>query len=285
MTRLDMLEINNHTARKVMEILIVILISGCLAWWIKNLVKKRAAARLPIIKEIDEAAPAVYKDYQDELWRKPLHGLNDEERIIRRAHEAFNAERKKRNADYQAKKAALIADKKKIARATDFVKTSHLDLALPFIQEETKSWPSWSKMDEGQLEAPVAASDINGSTEGSINSRWVEFRANSGPLYKIGIEEIGIEESRMSADDVYQYGIITLSVDGEEVLSMSVRRNVAKEWEIWNFLSVESLKVGSWIEDFIYLYNVFRSQKEKKSEDRHHDYVRKRAERIDFKDG
>jgi hypothetical protein len=89
----------------------------------------------------------------------------------------------------------------------------------------------------------------------------------------------------MTADDDYQYGSMTLSVDGEEVLSMSVRRNLAKEWESWNFLSVDSLKVGSWIEDFIDLYNVFRSQEEKKSEDRHHDYVRKRAAKIDLKDG
>jgi hypothetical protein len=145
------------------------------------------------------------------LERKPIEESDQEEQIVRRAHDAFNTERDNRSAEYRAKKAALAADQKKITRATDFIKTSYLSHALPFVQEETQYWPSWSKMNESRCTAAMLVSDVDGSTKSGINDRWVEFRAEGGPLYKIGFKK-----SQMPANDDYEYGSMTLSVDGED---------------------------------------------------------------------
>ncbi len=87
---------------------------------------------------------------------------------------------------------------------------------------------------------------------------------------------------QMPMDGDYEYGSMTLSVDGEEVLGMFVRRDWTKEWANWQFSGVESLKVGSWIDGFMAFYNRLRSIKENKSEDRNDDYVRKNAAKIDL---
>jgi hypothetical protein len=260
-----------------MDWIIGLLIFGGLVWWLTSLSKKRTAAPAPILHETITPKPPVYKDYRDELERKPIEELDEEEQIIRRAHEAFNTERDNRTTEYQAKKAALAADEKKITRATDLIKTSYLSHALPFVQEETQHWPSWSKMDESRWTAPIPLSDVNESTTGGSNDRWVQFRADGGPLYKIGFVK-----SQMPMDGDYEYGSMTLSVDGEEVLGMFVRRDWTKEWANWQFSGVESLKVGSWIEGFMAFYNRLRSIKENKSEDRNDDYVRKKAAKIDL---
>ena len=257
-----------------MDWIIGLLIVGGIGWWLFK-PKIKVAAPLTPRPAAPEAPP--YEDYQDELERKPVGELDEEEQIVRRAHDAFNAERDSRTAEYRAKKAALSVDEKKIAQATDFIETSYLSLALPFVQEETQHWPSWFKMDESRWKAPMPLSDVDGSSSGGINDKWVEFRADGSPLYKIAFEK-----SRMPVDDDYEYGSMTLYVDGEEVLGMFVRRDWTKEWASWQFSIVESLKVGPWIEGFIAFYNRLRSIRENESEDRNDDHVRQKAAKIDL---
>lgn len=254
--------------------IIGISIVGGFVWWLYRPNKPAATAARSI-----EAAKPIYEDYQDKLERKPIDELDSEEQIIRRAHDAFNAERDNRTAEYRAKRDALAADEKKIARATDFIETSFLSLALPFVQDETAHWPSWSKMDASRWTARLPISDVDGTTTGGHDKNWVEFRPEGSPLYKVEFER-----SRMPVDDDYEYGSMTLSVDGEEVLGMFVRRDWTKEWSRWQFSIVESLKVGPWIEGFIAFYNRLRSINENQSEDSSGDYVREKAAKIDLGD-
>lgn len=257
-----------------MEWIIGIAMVSGFVWWLSRPGTPAATPTRPI-----EPAKPVYDDYQDQLERKPMEELDAEEQIIRRAHDAFNAERDNRALQYRAKRDALAADEKKIARATDFIETSFLSLALPFVQEETKHWPSWSKMAASRWAPPLPISEVDGTTTGGHNRTWVEFRAEGGPLYKVEFEP-----SRVPVDDDYEYGSMTLSVDGEEVLGMFVCRDWTKEWSKWQFSIVESLKVGPWIEGFVEFYNRLRSIDENMSEDSSGHYVRQKASKIDLGD-
>jgi len=260
-----------------MDWIIALLSFGALIWWLRSLSKKQTLGVTQTPHKPTASNPTVYQDYHEELVRKPIEKLDEEEQIIRRAHDAFAAERANRDREYRAKKASLAADEKKIQRATEFINTSYLSIALPFVQEETQHWPSWSKMDESRWKAPMQLSDVNGSTTSGTIDEWVEFRAEGGPLYKIGFEK-----SRRATDADYEYGYMTLFVDGEEVLAMFVKRDYHKEWARWYFSTVKSLKVGPWIEDFMAFYNRLRSTKENESEDRMDDYVREKAAKIDL---
>ena len=259
-----------------MDWIVGLLIIGGISWWLFR-PKPNVAVSTP--PPLEPPKPFVYKSYSDELERRPIEELDDEEQIVRRAHEAFKAERDNRTAQYRTKKAALAADERKIARATDLIKTSYLSLALPFVYEETQHWPSWSKMDESRWKPPMPLSEVEGSAGSDIAERWVEFRADGRALYKVRFEK-----SRMPIDDDYEYASLTLDVDGEEVLGMFVRRDWTKEWANWQFAVVETLKVGQWIEEFVAFYNQLRSIAENKSEDRNDDYVRQKAARIDLGD-
>ena len=134
-------------------------------------------------------------------------------------------------------------------------------------------------MDASKWTAPFPISDVDGTTTGGHEKNWVEFRAEGSPLYKVEFER-----SRMPMDDDFEYGSMTLYVDGEEVLGIFVRRDWTTEWSSWKFSMVESLKVGPRIEDFIAFYNRLRSIDENRSEDSHGDYVREKAAKIDLGD-
>ena len=257
-----------------MEWIIAIAVAGGFIWWLFRPTKHIAVASPSV-----EPAEPVYKNYVDALERKPMEGLDTEEQIIRRAHDAFKSEQDNRGTEYRAKRDALAADEKKIARATDFIESSFLSLALPFVHDETQYWSSWSKNDASKWTPPLPISDLDGSTTGGYDKHWVEFRAEGSPLYKIQFER-----SRMPVDDEFEYGSMTLFVDGEEVLGMFVRRDWSKEWSRWQFSIVESLQVAPWIEGFIAFYNRLRSIDESKSDDRRGDYVREKAAKIDLGD-
>jgi hypothetical protein len=260
-----------------LEFIVALLIVIGIVWWLFSQNKKMAQAA-PQQAAPQQVAPRThYKDYRDELEKRPIEELDEDEQIIRRAGDAFVAERETRQAEYRAKKAALAADKTKIAKAADFIKTSRLNLALPFVQEATQHWPSWSKMDASRWTAPMPLSDMDVSATGGFDHRWVQFRPDGGQLYKINFEK-----SRMPLDDDMEYASITLFVDNEDVLGMFVKRNWTKEWDRWAFEAVESLKVGPWIEGFMAFYNRLRSIEENKSEDRSNKYVSELAAKIDL---
>jgi hypothetical protein len=121
-------------------------------------------------------------------------------------------------------------------------------------------------------------SDIDGS-EGFSGDEWVEFRADGGPLYKINFQK---PSASMISDAKYRYSVIILSVNGEEVLGMSVSSDQSQEWPTWHFLDVSSLRVGTWIEGFIGFYSRLQSNEERNSQDRRDGYVRDQAAKIDL---
>ncbi len=261
-------------ADRLMDWIIGIALVCVFIWWLF-----RPGRPTAVVSRSIKPAKPIYEDYRDAIERKSIDELDAEEQIIRRAHDAFNAERDNRTAEYRAKRDALAADEKKIARGTDFIETSFLSLALPFVQDETKHWPSWSKMDASKWTAPLPISEVDGTTTRGHDKNWVEFRAEGSPLYKVEFER-----SRIPVDDEFKYGSMTLYVDGEEVLGMFVRRDWTKEWSRWQFSIVESLKVGPWIEGFVAFYNRLRFIDENRSEDSRGDCVRAKAAKIDLGD-
>lgn len=226
-----------------------------------------------------QAAPKVTRreDYSVVPVPIPIEELDEDERIVRRAHDNFVAERETREAEYRAKRDAITSDEIKIARATEFIKTSYLSIALPFVQEETQYWPSWSKMDASRWTAPMPISDVDGSTTGGIDNRWVQFRAELGQLHRIEFQK-----SPVPAEGNMEYGSITLFVDDEEVMGIFVARDWTREWDRWHFTDVESLKIGPWVEGFMAFYNRLRSLAENKSADRSIKSVREKAAKIDL---
>lgn len=259
-----------------MELIVVLAVLSGIGWWLFKPKKSASAARATVAAP---PPPPRYEDYQDELERKPIDELNEDEKIIRRAHDAFHAERDARTAEYGAKQNSLADDNRKIKKATDFIETSYLSLALPFVQEKTQHWPSWSKMHASRWTAPIPLSDVNGPEGGTFEDRRVEFRADGGPLYRIAFQK-----SRMPVDDDQEYGTMTLAVDGEQVLGMFVSRNWQKEYDDWKFAVVDNLKVGPWIEGFIAFYNRLRNIDENAQEDTSNNYVRQKAAKIDLGD-
>lgn len=258
-----------------MDWIIGLLLVGGIVFWLS----RPKANIAPVPARPDVPSTPEYENYQDELERKPIEELDKDEQIIRRAHDAFMAERDRMSAEYSSNKAALSEDEKKLSKARNFISTRYLDHALPFVQEETRYWPSWSKLGESRWISPVTLSEVDGTTSGSSDINWVQFRADNGPLYRIEFER-----SRMPVDGDHEYGSMTLFVDGDTVLGMFVRRNWTHEWASWQFSMVEALKVGPWIEGFLAFYLRLRSIKEKASADRANEYVRQKAAKIDLGD-
>jgi|GEM_PF-2721857 len=261
-----------------MEFVVASVVIVFAVWWLFTAIYKKKTSNPQ--QGIPEA-PA-YMDYCDDLENRPVQELKEDERIIRDARDSFDAERKARSAEYHAKQNALAADKNKITRATDFVRTSYLSLALPYVQKATKHWPSWSKMDSSRWTAPMPLSDVEESKFALGEPQWVQFRPTGGPLYKIEFKQ---SQSLMPTDDNMEYGSITLFVDDEEVLGMCVNRDLTNEWSTWDFEVVESLKVGPWIREFMAFYNRLRSAAENESEDRSIKYLRDKAAKIDLGEG
>ncbi|WP_062788494.1 hypothetical protein [Novosphingobium capsulatum] len=259
-----------------MDWIVGLLIIGAVGWLIFRPKKSAPAAKIERAPALPR--PPVYEGYRDELKRKPIEELDEDEQIIRRAHDTFKASQAARTAEYRAKQDALASDQNKIKRATDFIDTSNLDFALPFVQEETQYWPDWIVNQNGKWSPPLSVTDLAKGENGEPSrARWIELRPESGPLYRIEFEA-----SRMPTDDDFEHGSMTLYFDGEEVLGMLVKRNWTNEWDRWKFAIVESLKVGPWIEGFIQFYTQLRSIKENKSEDTPNDYLRAKAAKIDM---
>jgi hypothetical protein len=77
----------------------------------------------------------------------------------------------------------------------------------------------------------------------------------------------------MPHDGDYDYGSITLYVDGEEVLGMFVRREWANEWAHWQFSIVDFLTICPWTEGFLDFHNRLRSINENESKVRNDNCV------------
>ena len=249
-------------------------------WWLKSPRTKLKRHMQPTLQLPPKPArgnstapkPLSYRNYQDDLAQKPIYELDEEERIIRRARDSFEAERENRDAESKAKDKALEDDRNKLRRANEIVRTCYLHIALPFVWNEIKHWPSRAKNDKNPWKPP--ASDLSESDGRSVKRRWVELRPDGGQLYKIVFEEPRYPS--------YSYAELTLSIDGLEVLCISVTRDTTKDWSQWEFSNVKALKVGPWIEGFIGFYNRLRSLDERMHVDQRDARVREQAAKIEL---
>jgi hypothetical protein len=141
-----------------MDWIVGLLIIGGIGWLIFRPKKAAPAAKIERAPALPK--PPVYEDYRDELERKPIEELDEDEQIIRRTYDTFKASQAARTAEYRAKQGALASDQKKIKRATDFIEISNLDIALPFVQEETQYWPSWIVNQNGKWSPPLPVIDL-----------------------------------------------------------------------------------------------------------------------------
>jgi hypothetical protein len=240
------------------------------AWWFGKQSSKPAPTQ-PLTPSLP-----VYEDYQDEIERKPVEELDGDEQEVRKAFATFERQHKARSDSYHAKKAAIASDEQKLVTARKFIETAHLDLALPYVQDETRHWPSWSKLPEDRgWTAPMLLTDIDGTTS-AAKETWVQFRAG-GSLFRLDMQE-----SRMPADDNNEFAKMQLSVDGQEVLGMGVMRDWTKEYDRWRFVSVDCLRVGPWMTEFVEFYGKLRAIKEGTQEDLMNKYVTDRAGKVDL---
>lgn len=243
------------------------------AWWLGTRSGKSDAKVAP---RPTQPAPSSFDDYQHELERKPIAELDGDELEIRRAREIFERQSKERTASYRAKKDAIATDEKKLERAEEFIKTSCLDVALPYVREEVQHWASWSKLDEGRWTAPMTLSDVDGSAI-SYDNNWVQFRPEGGTLFKVAFETSG-----SVSDEDLEFAEIKLFAEEMEVLSMGISRNYSNEWNRWRFVSVTSLRVGPWISEFVEFYGKLRAIQEDDLEDTMNEYVTSRAANVDL---
>jgi hypothetical protein len=255
------------------ELTIALIIAGFIGWWLLKPSKLNTEPAKPI--------PAIqkYDGYQDELESKPFDELDADEQEVRKAFEVFEQHEKERFDCYVQKKTSIQEDEKKLKKAREFVETSRLSVALPYVYEETKHWSSWSALPEGRSwNPPLPVENVEGSSS-SIQESWTQFRAH-GFLFRIDFEE-----SRFSIDDDSQVAELRLTVDGIEVLGMGVARDWAKEYDNWHFATVNCLRVGPWMSKFVDLYGQLLAIEEGMMEDVSNEYVTERAAKIDLGQG
>jgi hypothetical protein len=132
-------------------------------------------------------------------------------------------------------------------------------------------------MGEDRWKAPMPLTDIDGSPSGE-KLAWVAFRAG-GSLFRLSLEE-----SRMPSNDEYSFADMRLNVDGTEVLGMSVIQNFTAEYYDWRFATVDTLKVGPWMAEFVEFYSRLRLIEESKMTEYRHSFEKERASRMDLGD-
>lgn len=241
------------------------------AWWVGS---RTRVAKTPTSETVEEIPS--YEDYQDELERKPPNQLDSEEQEIRRAIDTVERHRSKREARYRERKAATAADEAKLERARDFIVSSNLGFAVPSVWEEIRHWPSWSKLEEGRWSAPIPVSEIAGSKVGA-KPEWTQFRAEGGSLFKLEFER-----SNSYGEEELEFATMRLFRDGEKVLEIGTSRNWANEWERWRLSTVDCLRVGPWISEFVEFDCKLMAEKDEQSAKWDKEYISGRAANVDL---
>lgn len=244
-----------------------------LAWWMGS---RTSAKNMPTPLAAKQAPS--YEDYQDKLERGPPETLDGDELEIRRAIDTVERHRSEQEARYRERKAAIAADEAKLERARDFIESSNLGFAVPSVWEEIRHWPSWSKLEKGRWSAPIPVSEIAGS-QISAKPEWTQFRAEGGSLFKIEFER-----STSYGDDELEFATMRLFTDGEKVLEIGASRNWANEFERWRFSTVDCLKVGPWISEFVEFDCKLKAAKGEQSAEWHKEYISSRAANVDLGD-
>ena len=242
-----------------------------LAWWMGS----RTSAGM--VRPPLEAEPAPsYEDYQDELALRPPEQLDGDELEIRRAIDTVERHRSEREARYRERKAATAADETKLERARDFIESSNLGSAIPSVWEEIRHWPSWFTLERGRWGAPIPVSDIAGSTVGA-KPEWTQFKAENGSLFKLEFER-----SHSFGDEELEFATMRLFRDGEKMLEIGTSRRWANEFERWRFSTVDCLKVGPWISEFVEFDCKLKAARDEQSAEWDKKYISRRAANVDL---
>jgi hypothetical protein len=215
---------------------------------------------------------------QDEHEPEPEPEVTQDDREITKAAQAFRNGAEQRAAMYQAQKLTSRAAEEIVEKAAEAVRTSHLDIVVPYLWEEMKHWPSWSKLEpKGRWTAPVEIGDLDGDS--SAKKPWIEWRT-AGFLFRLEFEA-----ARMSFDDEGQeYADIGVSVDDIEVARLRFTRNAANEFERWRFVGVDALVIGPWMAQLVEFYSTIRGVKEQQQTERTSGFYTTRAARINLGD-
>ena len=166
---------------------------------------------------------------------------------------------------------------RKVEQANEFIRTSYLSIAVPYIWDETRHWSSWSKMDASRWTPPFPITDLDGeSTQG--DTPWVQVRAG-GSLFRLTFHRHHFPEDRE-----HEHATFTLFVDDVEVLSVACLNDWTKEHSDWRFAATESLKVGPWMTEFMEIYSRLRAINEAKITESTNSYYEERAAKINLGD-
>ena len=170
---------------------------------------------------------------------------------------------------------SIADDSKAIQRATEWVERAEIVWPLLNIYDLTRHWSSWLTNPSYKVHLELGLFDLSATrtTESGVNRTTTLFRLNAGgPCYSL------TGEGRESTGDER----LTYSVDGEDVLSIGLRREITEypdnpyissSRRIVHDGTVHVLRPGPWVSSILELDSRMRLQQQAKRE-------REQAEKI-----
>lgn len=232
------------------------------------------------VRIFNENAPQAMTNPPPEQVTEPeiVKTKSVEEIEVERAKLAFDVRATERTTQYESHQSQLREAEQKLAKASEYVRKSGLDLAVPFLWEEMKHWPSWLSNQEGRWKVPFPVTDVSGERSNSYRQGKVKWRWEDVFL-AVGFKQLA---NYGPVDDDLEFADFVVEVDDVQVLKISCCRNSLKEFDKWRFVNVDALTVGPWMSKFVDYYGVLRNFKERESNQRHTDYIANRVNLIDL---
>jgi hypothetical protein len=200
----------------------------------------------------------------------PEQAMLDE---IKRFRGAVQGEAARMRLEEQA---ALVDAKRKVEKATEFVRKADLDGALCELLQEVYHWASWSKRDDWATLSNRNLQNVEcvggGDGQGERNSRkTIELEAD-GQRYTL---TLNISPSYGEGDPL---GELSLTVDGDTVFVVDVSQDISADYDRWRPFRVSVLKHGDWIARLVEWQEIIRTNRDLKYRQFHNDALRKQAE-------
>lgn len=171
---------------------------------------------------------------------------------------------------------ALADAKRKIAKATDFVRTADLDSALCDLLREVYHWASWSKRDDWATLSNRNLQNVEcvggGDRQGESASRkTIELEAD-GQRYTLTLDT---SPSYGGGDPLAE---LSLAVDDETMFVVGVSQNINADYHQWRPFQVSVLKHGDWIARLVEWQENIRVNRDLKYRQSRNDALRKQAD-------
>lgn len=241
------------------EVVAVIALVGIVAYFVFVGRRKGPPAIAPVV----DATP---------LTTTPTPELSPDQLEIAKAREALQAGADARTAAYNEHEGSLADAQSKIREAEKFARESGLDVAVPWLWDHMKNWPSWKEKPD-QWTPPVALDDLSGASRDEV--RWTRQGHTFAMLFRKW-------PSHGFAQDTLAFGTITVESNDAVVAAITAKMDLAKEYDRWHFSGIDALTVGPWIAEFIRFYQEVRLADEARRYARDADYVTAKAARIDL---